>query len=250
MLRTLIIAVGLAAIAAAPARSAEPPFSGTAFIAPELITSSSPSAARSIGYVGRRSRSIFDRRPDAFVTERVFEFKVAYKGSRSLLVRVNPEFGSRAKAQPQAERYARVVGQLPLVLRGGLRTITINKGDEDFGGGDRDIVIHVGRTASYVKDGALEEILCHEVSHAVLDADHAASDGWLAAQKADPAFISTYARDNPTREDVAESFVPWLAARFAADRVDPAVIDEIEKAIPHRLEYFDAQGFDASPLSG
>ena len=38
-----------------------------------------------------------------------------------------------------------------------------------------------------------------------MDGPHAASAGWLAAQAADPEFISTYARDNPTREDIAES---------------------------------------------
>ena len=43
--------------------------------------------------------------------------------------------------------------------------------------------------------------------------------GWTAAQAADPDFISTYARDNPTREDVAETFLPYLALRYRPDRI-------------------------------
>ena len=34
----------------------------------------------------------------------------------------------------------------------------------------------------------------------------AESEGWLSAQDKDCEFISTYARDNPIREDVADDF--------------------------------------------
>lgn len=233
----------------ARAQAAEPPFTGTAFVTPELITATDLTARKTIGYVGRRNRSIFDRRRSDFVLRQVFEFRVRYFDGHSLLVRVNPEFGSRRRALRPARRYAKVVGQLPVVLRTGLRTVTINAGNADFGGGGRDVVIHTGRTPEYTDLGALEEILLHEASHAVLDVDHADAPGWLAAQDADPAFISTYARDNPAREDVAESFVPYLALRYRRDRIDPSVASRIEQAIPNRIAYFDAQGFDATPLA-
>jgi hypothetical protein len=88
------------------------------------------------------------------------------------------------------------------------------------------VLIHTGQAASYTADGFLEEALVHEASHTSLDGDHAAAPGWLAAQDSDPTFISNYARDNPTREDVAESFLPWLAARRLADRLDPADVQK------------------------
>jgi len=88
----------------------------------------------------------------------------------------------------------------------------------------------------------------HEAAHTSLDAMHAASSGWLAAQQADPTFISTYARDNPAREDIAESFLPWLAVRHRSSRISQALAETITRTIPNRLTYFDQQNFDLFPM--
>ena len=80
----------------------------------------------------------------------------------------------------------------------------------------------------------------HEAAHTSLDAAHATSAGWLSAQVKDVNFISSYARDNPAREDVAESVLTWLAVRYRASRIDPAQVAKIQQAIPNRLAYFDA----------
>ena len=100
----------------------------------------------------------------------------------------------------------------------------------------------------YVADGILEETLVHEAAHTSLDAAHAASPGWLAAQEADPTFISDYARSFPAREDIAESFLPWLAVRYRGDRIDDELRTMILDAIPNRLAYFDALVLDLHPI--
>jgi hypothetical protein len=68
------------------------------------------------------------------------------------------------------------------------------------------------------------------------------------SQASDRQFISTYARDYPGREDLAERFLPWLMLRLPRDRIDPSLATTIESTIPARLAYFDAQGFDVAPL--
>ena len=78
---------------------------------------------------------------------------------------------------------------------------------------------------------------------------HSGSAGWLAAQKADGKFISAYARDNPNREDVAESIWGWFVVRCVPDRMPPWVVAAITAGIPHRLAYFDSQDLDMSPYS-
>lgn len=77
----------------------------------------------------------------------------------------------------------------------------------------------------------------HEASHTSMDAYHAAEPGWFEAAAADGVALSTYARDNPNREDVAETVGPFLAARLRADRVDAQTVQQIEAAVPNRLRY-------------
>ena len=69
---------------------------------------------------------------------------------------------------------------------------------QPFGGGNNNLLIHTGQGAQYEASGILEETFVHEAAHTSLDAVHASSAGWIAAQQADPNFISTYARDNAT----------------------------------------------------
>ena len=88
----------------------------------------------------------------------------------------------------------------------------------------------------------------HEAAHTSLDSAHASSVGWRAAQSADARFISTYARDNSTREDIAETFVPYLAVRYRADRISESLANTILAAIPNRTAYLDAQSFDMYPI--
>jgi len=227
---------------------AEPPFSGTIFIDPDIITSSDPSTFLKAKYTGQKQRTMFDRRKNAFVRLRPLLFKVTFRDSRPIEVQVNPEFGKERQARKLAIKYAREIGRLPRVLRTDVKTVWIHKGTKPFGGGNNNLLIHTGQSASYERSGVLEETLVHEACHTSLDARHAASAGWLAAQTSDPDFISTYARDNPTREDIAESFLPWLALRYRSERIDPALATTIETTIPARINYFDTRGFVISPV--
>ena len=67
--------------------------------------------------------------------------------------------------------------------------------------------------------GFTEEVMFHEAAHTSLDVAHANAPGWREAQRADGGFISTYARDNPDREDIAESILPYFAVRVHTGRI-------------------------------
>ena len=95
----------------------------------------------------------------------------------------------------------------------------------------------------------MEETLVHEAAHTSLDANHAASSGWLTAQTIDGEFISTYAQDYPDREDIAESFLPYLAIRYRSDRIDQSTFEIITQTIPNRIQYFDDQLFNLYPIT-
>ena len=154
----------------------------------------------------------------------------------------------RQAAQVQAEKFADVIGRLPTELRKDVETVWIHKGDEDFGGGNNNLLIHTGRSERYENEGILEETFVHEASHTSLDSYHATAPEWITAQSSDCNFISDYARDHPKREDIAESYLPYLAIRYRPDRISQTLKEKIENAIPNRIEYFDNQNFNMHPI--
>lgn len=227
---------------------ATPPFSGTIFVASQIITDTDPTLYESLNDAGQGSRQVFDRRVNDWITITAYLFTAHYSSGREIEVQINPEFGTQEDARDQALKFAPVIGRLPSVLLRDVDSVTIHRGNQPFGGGNRNLLIHTEQADAYIADGILEETLVHEASHTSLDQTHATSVAWMAAQTADGEFISTYARDNPTREDIAESFLLYLAYRHRSDRISTALASTIESTIPQRIAYFDDQAFDLNPI--
>lgn len=256
VLRGLIAAVvvSMGTLGYAAVADAAPPYSGTAFIMPNLITEADPTKFVAITDRGLESHNVFDRRVGDYVVMDVFVYEASYSDGRTIAFMVNPEFGDVDASRQQVSHYAPVFGRLPNVLRRGLAYVWIHKGDNPFGGTPFDgthpaVLIHTGALAqSYINQGVLEEILVHEATHAVLDTSIRDTADWLDAQSSDNEFISTYARDNPTAEDVAESFLPYLAVCCGQGRVSASVTSISSATIPARLRVFDSLLLDVGPL--
>jgi len=226
----------------------QPPFSGTIFIDPDIITEEDHSTFISLSYAGRANRQMYDRRY-GWVTLEPFLFPAKFDDSLSIEIQVNPEFETVENAQDYAIKYAEAIGRLTTQLRKDVKTSWIHRGNEPFGGGNNNLLIHTDWSETYYEDqGILEETLVHEAAHASLDSYHANSSGWLEAQNKDCGFISTYAQDNPYREDIAESYLPYLAVRFRSERISEELKRTIEIAIPYRIKYFDGQDFEMHPI--
>ena len=217
---------------------------GTLFLVPDILTESDPSTFESIAYKGRDSRVVYDRRVSDQITINAYLFTVKFEDGLSSEVQVNPEFSSEAEATKQATKYAKAIGLLPKVLRKDIATITIHKGEEQFGGGNQNILIY-SEAADY-NNAVLEETLIHEAVHTSLDPYHD-NDEWRKAQCEDDRFISPYADDYPNREDIAESFVLYFAVKYKSDRISESMKKTIESSIPNRIKYFDSQNFDMHP---
>jgi len=227
----------------------DPPFGGTIFLDPDIITEEDSTTFIQLTAAGQAITTMYDRRNGgAWVTRNAYLFNASYNDGLQLEIQVNPEFSEEA-AKKEAEKYAPIIGRLPTAIRKDGETVWIHKGVNPFGGGNNNFLIHTGQADLYEADGILEETLVHEGSHTSLDDPHASTTGWLAAQQADPTFISTYARDNPNREDIAESFLLYLAIRHRADRIDASLKNTIEQTMPNRIAYFDEQNFDLFPIT-
>ena len=228
--------------------SADPPYSGTIFIDADIITTSDPSTFVDAIYAGQGMRTMFDRRVNDWINVNAFFFNTTFDDCLLCEIQVNPEFGSSDNASIEAETYGIEIGRLPTCLRNDVETVWIHLGTEPFGGGNNNILIHTGQAELYVEDGILEETLVHEASHTSLDAYHASSSGWLNAQSLDGEFISNYAQDNPNTEDIAESFLVYLAIQYRSDRISEETYQTITTTIPNRIQYFNEQNFNMFPI--
>ena len=226
---------------------ADPPFHGTIFVAPDIITEKDPTSFSALRFKGSGQRVMFDRRSNSWITENAFLFEAEFQNIPPVEIQVNPEFGDENSARLEAERYAPPIGRMPVCLLTGLKTVWIHKGYETFGGGNNNFLIHTSMGEEYISQGILEETFMHEGVHTSMDSIYSQDPKWLNAQKLDPDFISNYARDFPHREDMAESFVLYFAATHKSDRINSSLRDTITRTIPNRINYFNSLGLNMSP---
>ena len=225
------------------------PFHGTIFIDPDIVTPDDPTTFLSLVYIGTAERVMFDRRIADWATLNPFLFIADYDDSIQIEIQINPEFSELSSARFQAEKFAPKIGQLSTELRKDVKTVWIHKGNYPFGGGNNNLLIHTDYSKlNYEDQGILEETLIHEAAHTSLDAYHANDSLWNIAQILDCRFISSYAQENPLREDIAESFLPYFAIRYRPERISNELKKIIESSIPNRIIYFDKMDFNMYPV--
>ena len=113
-----------------------------------------------------------------------------------------------------AEFFGHEIGKLPKILRRDVKTVWIHQGHNPFGGGNENLLIHIQQAEDYNKRGNLGDTLIHESSHTSIDFYLYGTEMWNKAVSADNKFISDYAKDNPEREDIAETYLVWFATRY------------------------------------
>ncbi len=221
------------------------PYSGTIFDFPDAFTNEDSTAFIETEYQGQESRWVFDRR-SGYIEIDAYVFTAGFTDTcPDWDMIVNPEF-SREKAKELADKYAFHIGQMPMCVRTGISGAVIHDGDNLWGGGDP-LTIHHGQGLSYESSGIITETMIHEATHASFDYRFYTSE-WQEAADADGEYISSYARDNPTSEDHSETFLCWLVARYKEDRISSRDYNTITTTVPNRLEWYDAQDFDLSPM--
>lgn len=221
---------------------------GTVWISANISTDQDPTLFASITPTGQGSRRMFDRRGEDWGNYDAWLFSVEFSHGLTIEAQVNPEF-TEQEALAEATFYSREIGRLPKVLLRDLESLWIHKGNYAFGGGNNNFLIHTGLgDEELIPRGTVNEIFIHEGCHTSLDAYVYGDSEWEWAQAADGSFISEYAADNPNREDVAESFIMWLAYRYRPETINNATKTLIEGTMQYRMLYFDNLDIDLTPL--
>jgi len=221
----------------------KPLFDGTIFVAPEILTSSDPTSFESITSKKDSDREMYDRR-FGWINIKPYLFDAKFSDNLKIEVQVNPEFGTKEKAEQVALEYLPTIGRMPSYLRKDVETIWLHDGNEDYGGGNYNLLIHHGRTEEYTKKGILEETFIHEAVHTSLDEYHSSSSNWIDAQNRDNGFISEYAMEYPEREDLAETFLICFGLKYNPNAFNENIRKKILELIPNRLNYCDLYFFD------
>ena len=233
----------------------EPPFSGTIFITGDIITSTDPSLFSEIEYKGTGLRQMYDRRNGgAWVNIEPYLFDTSFSDGLKTEIQINPEF-TLEEATAEANKYAFLIGQLKTAIRKDVESMWIHKGEEAYGGGNNNLLVHTGMSKvyeNYRTGNVIEETLIHEATHTSIDAYHypdRETDGaaWIdAVSKDDGCYISTYARDYPYREDLAELMPLYVAVRYFPDRISSDTRDKILSCNLNRIKYLDSLKLDMS----
>jgi len=228
-----------------------PPYDGTIFISGEIITEADPSTYYSVENYGTETRTVFDRRDDAWLDKAMFIFYANFTDNLQIEVQVNTEF-TEEQAVVEAEKYAFLIGQLPKVLKKDIETVTIHAGVESWGGGNNNILIHTGMTDIYQNESVgsiVEETLIHEAVHTSLDYEIYQTKGWAQAVLNDDQFISTYAQDYPDREDLAEFLLLYIAIKYFPDRINVDTYNNLLSTSLNRVQFLDSLRLDFSIYS-
>jgi len=131
--------------------------------------------------------------------------------------------------------------------------LTIHKGTNLFGGGNRDILIHTGHSEIYYENwhtgNILEETLIHEGAHTSMDNYVIRTQEWADAVKEDGKYISNYARDHPLRESVAETYVVWFATRCRKSTFTAEKLQKWEEELGAQFRVLDEKSLGGDNMS-
>ena len=117
----------------------DPPYSGTIFIDPDIITENDLSTFLEAPYAGQGVRTMYDRRVNDWITVTAYLFNASFNDGLTCEIQVNPEFSSSDSAFIEAEKYGIEIGRLPTALRLDVETVWIHKGIQPFGGGNNTV---------------------------------------------------------------------------------------------------------------
>lgn len=210
-----------------------------------IITEADPTLASGIGYLRIDDDKMWDSRSGKFAIFEFYVFSADFRDGFELEVWVNTEIG-RSEARERARWLSSVVGRLPEVLRSQFTRIYVQEGPGAISAGQswRDGPIwHVNWYTDVFDLSAHEEVMIHEASHLAIQPLNRTEE-WLAAQRADGTFVSSYAERYPLVEDVAETMAAYLSVRYRRDRIGEVNAAALEAALAHRFAVLDAQDWD------
>ena len=222
---------------------------------PDLIKPSDYTVYSTSLYNGIENRLFYDNSISDFVIYPAYVYKVNFGDGLSVDFEIHTEFTVEEAASLEL-KYAPLIGQLGKDLRKNIKSFEFLKGEEVASAQRSDdlnyanITFHIdwlNNTVSTRPDGdRTEELMIHESAHLSIDPYVYGNQGWIDAVLLDGNYLSTYAKDNPDSEDVAETFQAYIAVKYFPERISNSLRDTILSVCLNRFKYFDTLNLDLS----
>ena len=232
----------------------EPPFAGTMWDLPDLIKSSDYTIYSTSSYQGIETRLFYDKSIPDFINYPAHVYKVNFGDNLSIDFEIHTEF-TQEEAGNIEQKYAPLIGQLGKDLRRNIKSFEFLKGEEVASAQRTDDLNYANITfhtdwltlvETRFSGDRTEELLIHESAHLSIDPYVYGQQGWTDAVNLDGNYLSTYAKDNPNSEDVAETFQAYIAVKYFPDRISNSLRDTILSVCLNRFKYFDSLNLDLS----
>ena len=232
----------------------EPPFGGTMWDLPDLIKSSDYTIYSTSSYQGIETRLFYDKSIPDFINYPAHIYKVNFGDNLSIDFEIYTEF-TLEEAGNIEQKYAPLIGQLGKDLRRNIKSFEFLKGEEVASAQRTDDLNYANITfhtdwltlvETRFSGDRTEELLIHESAHLSIDPYVYGQQGWTDAVNLDGNYLSTYAKDNPDSEDIAETFQAYIAVKYFPDRISNSLRDTILSVCLNRFKYFDSLNLDLS----
>lgn len=207
----------------------------------DLVSDEDPSCFVALRYQGIEKAEMPDKTRDGGLFGKAHIFVATYSDDTSVQLAIDSTIDTELRAKTEALRYATRLGKLPTVLRAGVERLVVHEGNPDATAFSDVglIVVYSDNATKRIATHDLEETLFHESVHAAWDKKYAKSPEWLKAQVSDGTFATLYAKKNPSLEDLAESALFAYAVIHHPDRLPPADLERIQRAIPARILFVE-----------
>jgi hypothetical protein len=231
----------------------EPPFRGSLWELPDLITSTDYSIYSSYQYFGIENRLFYDQSIPDFLEYPAHIMKINFGDGLSIDFEIYQEYSFNEAIQIK-DKYSPLIGQLGKSLRQGIKSfefmtesvIASAQRSDDLSYAN--ITFHPewiqGVVMPYPGGDRTEELLIHEASHLSIDPFVYGDVEWSSAVQLDGNYISNYAMEFPEREDIAETFQAYIAVKYFPDRISNSLRDTILSVCLNRFIYFDSLNLD------
>lgn len=207
----------------------------------DFITESDTNAFSNMVYLGQEDKEMPDSTSDILFDTDTFIFEVNFSNGNHTEIWAHSSFGTQEAAQEYANKLTSRLGKLPQFMRDELSHVVLHNGDAGaFAEAEANFfVVYSQNMDVRISNNDLEETVFHETIHATLDADYLQSNEWLQAQQNDSAFITQYAKDNPNKEDIAESALFAYTMIVHPGRLSEQIETWVHTNIPDRLAFFE-----------